>query len=150
VVVSAFTTTLTVGENMRTQKEIAAVWYEAFNKEDAELLGTVLSENWYETPSAPDIKPGREAAKDLLVQLTTIFPDFKIVIEDTLEDGSKVVVRSQITGTQRKAFVGLLAKGRSIDIQAIDIHELKDGKIIRTWHAEDWMTGLHQLGLFER
>lgn len=102
------------------------------------------------TPSAPDTQPGRETAKQLLVQLTTIFPDFKIVIQDTLEDGNKVVVRSQITGTQRQPFVGLPAKGRSIDIQAIDIQELKDGKIVRTWHSEDWMTGLHQLGFFER
>jgi len=46
--------------------------------------------------------------------------------------------------------MGLPAKGRSINIQAIDIHELMDGKIVRTWHSEDWMTGLHQLGLFER
>src|SRR5438034_753855 len=58
--------------------------------------------------------------------------------------------RSRITGTQRKGFMGLPAKGRSINIQAIDIHELMDGKIVRTWHSEDWMTGLHQLGLFER
>jgi steroid delta-isomerase-like uncharacterized protein len=135
---------------MNTQKQIAAVWYEAFNKKDPELLGTVLGEGWYETPSAPDAQPGRETAKQLLVQLTTIFPDFKIVIQDTLEDGNKVVVRSQITGTQRQPFVGLPAKGRSIDIQAIDIQELKDGKIVRTWHSEDGMTGLHQLGFFER
>jgi hypothetical protein len=33
---------------------------------------------------------------------------------------------------------------------AIDIHEFKDGKIVRTWHSEDWMTGLHQLGFFEK
>jgi hypothetical protein len=34
-------------------------------------------------------------------------------------------------------------------IQTIDIHELNDGKIIRTWHSEDWLTALHQLGAFE-
>jgi hypothetical protein len=32
-------------------------------------------------------------------------------------------------------------------IQAVDIHEVKDGKIIQTWHTEDWMTGFHQMGI---
>jgi hypothetical protein len=35
-------------------------------------------------------------------------------------------------------------------IQAIDIHEFNDGKILRTWHTEDWMTGFRQLGIFEK
>jgi len=30
------------------------------------------------------------------------------------------------------------------------VHEFKDGKIIRTWHTEDWMSGLRQLGVFEK
>jgi len=24
----------------------------------------------------------------------------------------------------------------------IDIHEFKDGKIVRSWHIEDWMSGI--------
>src|SRR6266566_4846430 len=27
---------------------------------------------------------------------------------------------------------------------------LQDGKIVRTWHTEDWMSGLRQLGVFEK
>jgi hypothetical protein len=42
--------------------------------------------------------------------------------------------------------MGFPAKNRTMTIQAIDIHEFKDGKIVRTWHTEDWMTGLHRLG----
>lgn len=63
---------------------------------------------------------------------------------------NKVVVRSEIAGTQRASFMGFPAKSRRMAIQAIDIHEFKDGKIVRTWHTEDWMTGYQQLGIFER
>jgi hypothetical protein len=52
--------------------------------------------------------------------------------------------------TQRGPFLGFPAKNRKMTIQAIDIHEFKDGKIIRTWHTEDWLTGLGQLGLLEK
>ena len=45
--------------------------------------------------------------------------------------------------------MGFPSKGRKIAIQAIDIHEFEDGKIVRTWHSEDWLTGLRQMGVFD-
>jgi predicted ester cyclase len=71
-------------------------------------------------------------------------------IDDVLQDGNKVIVRSEIAGTQRNALMGFPPKNRKMAIQAIDIHEFKDGKIVRTWHTEDWLTGLHQLGILEK
>ena len=84
------------------------------------------------------------------MELTTAFPDLDITIEDVLQDGNKVIVRSKISGTHRGALMGFPAKNRKMSIQAIDIHEFKDGKIVRTWHTEDWMSGLHQLGVFDK
>jgi hypothetical protein len=46
--------------------------------------------------------------------------------------------------------MGFPAKNREMAIQAVDIHEFTDGKIVRTWHTENWMTGLHQSGVFEK
>ena len=78
------------------------------------------------------------------------FPDLDIKVEDVLQEENKVIVRSKISGTQRGPLMGFPAKNRKMSIQAIDIHEFKDGKIVRTWHTEDWMSGLRQLGVFER
>ena len=33
-------------------------------------------------------------------------------------------------------------KGKSFDTMAIDIHEVENGKIKKTWHIEDWLTAL--------
>jgi len=72
------------------------------------------------------------------VRLTTSFPDFRIVIEDVIQEENKVVVRSHITVAQTEPFMGFPATGRSLSIQAVDIHEFASGKIVRTWHTEDW------------
>jgi len=88
--------------------------------------------------------------KPLLAQLTTSFPDLKLTIEDILQDGNKVVVRARMAGTQSQPFLDFPSKNRKMDIQVVDIHEFKDRRIIRTWHTEDWMSGLRQLGVFER
>ncbi|MGH9723100.1 MAG: ester cyclase [Bryobacteraceae bacterium] len=126
------------------------LFYEAFNRNDPALLVRILDERWVDIPPAPGQPPGPEGAKQILVELTAAFPDLKITIAEVLRDGNKVIVRSEIAGTQRNALMGFPAKNRRMAIQAIDIHEFKDGKIVRTWHTEDWLTGLHQLGVFEK
>ena len=133
----------------RDKKDVT-LWYEAFNKNDPTLLDRILSEEWVDIPAAPGQSPGPEGAKRILAELTTAFPDLKISIKEILQDGNKVTVRSEISGIQKDALMGFPAKNRQMAIQAIDIHEFKDGKILRTWHTEDWLTGLHQLGVLEK
>ncbi len=130
-------------------KKAVALWYDAFARKDAALLDRILDGRWVDIPPAPGRPPGPAGAKQILAELTTTFPDLDIRVEDVLQDGNKVIVRSMISGTQRAAFLGIPAANRRMSIQAIDIHELEDGKIIRTWHTEDWMTGLQQLGAFD-
>ena len=113
-------------------------------------LDRILDPNWVDIPAAPDQPPGPEGVKPLLTRLTTTFPDLKLTIADILQDGDKVVVRAEMVGTQREGFMGFPSKNRRMSIQVVDIHQIKDGKIVRTWHTEDWMTGLHQLGVFEK
>jgi steroid delta-isomerase-like uncharacterized protein len=131
-------------------KQIASQWYEAFANHDAGLLEKILAPSWIDIPSPPDVPPGPEGAKAAMAMLVTAFPDFDIKIEDIIQDGNKVVVRSTITGTQRQGFAGLPATAGSIKIQAVDIHEIENGKIARTWHTEGWMTGLRELGHLSR
>lgn len=127
-------------------RQIASQWYEAFARHDPGLLDTILAPDWVDIPSPPTAPHGPAAAREAMARLVDAFPDFDIRIEDVVQEGDKVVVRSTITGTQRGAFAGLPATGRSMKIQAVDIHEIEAGRIIRTWHTEDWMTGLRELG----
>jgi steroid delta-isomerase-like uncharacterized protein len=131
-------------------KQIASQWYEASASHDPALLDRILAPDWVDIPSPPGTPLAPAAAKKTMTMLISAFPDFDIRIVDIIEEDGKVVVRSTITGTQHKAFADLPATGRSMKIQAIDIHEIGDGRIIRTWHTEDWMTGLRELGHLPR
>ncbi len=137
-------------EGMNNYKKDVTLWYEAFNKKDPSLIDKILSETWVDIPAAPGQPTGPQGVKEALTGLTTTFPDFNVRIDEILQDGNKIIVRSEITGTQRGLFMGIVPKNRKIRIQAVDIHEFKDGKIVRTWHTEDWMTGFRQLGAFEK
>jgi steroid delta-isomerase-like uncharacterized protein len=140
----------THAEERNMYKQDVTLWYEAFTKKDPALLDRILGQHWVDIPAPPDQPAGPAGAKLLLARLTATFPDLHLTIKDILQDGDKVVVRADMAGTQRAAFLGFPSKNRTMTIQVVDIHEFKDGKIVRTWHTEDWMTGLHQLGVFEK
>ena len=80
----------------------------------------------------------------------SVFKNPKFTNDDILESGNKVIVRSTIEGTQEGDFAGVASKGRAVKIMAIDIHEFKGGKVVKTWHVEDWLSGLFQMGAFEK
>lgn len=74
-----------------------------------------------------------------------LMPDLNWAVQDMYQDGDTVVVRSRATGTPVGPLFGVDGQGRSFDIMTIDIHELKDGVIARTYHIEDWAGALQQL-----
>jgi steroid delta-isomerase-like uncharacterized protein len=135
---------------MNTDPQRVMLWYDAFNRKDASLLERILASTWIDIPGAPGQSGGPQGAKRALERLTSAFPDLKVSIDEVLQSGDKVIVRSHITGTQAGTFMGIAPTHRQLSIQAVDIHQFKDGRIIRTWHTEDWLTGLRQLGAFDR
>jgi steroid delta-isomerase-like uncharacterized protein len=135
---------------MNTDPQRVMLWYDAFNRKDASLLERILASTWIDIPGAPGQSGGPQGAKRALEGLTSAFPDLKVSIDEVLQSGDKVIVRSHITGTQAGTFMGIAPTHRQLSIQAVDIHQFKDGRIIRTWHTEDWLSGLRQLGAFDR
>ena len=125
-------------------------FYEAFGQNKPELLDNILAPNWEDLPPNEGQAVGRDAFKPFVGGFHKMFPDLKVVNEDIIDAGDKVIVRSTLSGTQAASFAGFPSKGKPFTIMAIDIHEFKDGKVIKTWHVENWLGGLFQMGAFEK
>ena len=87
----------------------------------------------------------REAFLGQMGGFAKLIPDLDWNVEAMHQNGNFVTVRSRATGTPVAPFFGVDGKGRGFDIMTIDIHELEDGKIVRSWHVEDWAGALQQL-----
>jgi len=74
-----------------------------------------------------------------------LIPNLNWKVEEMIQSGDRVIVRSRATGTPQGPLFGVDGNGKSFDILAIDIHTLHKGKIIRTYHVEDWAGALNQL-----
>jgi steroid delta-isomerase-like uncharacterized protein len=88
---------------------------------------------------------GSELA-DMYDSLQDAFPDRNIEVLELIGEGSTVVVQYQIQGTHQGNFYGIPATGKSIDIEAIAIMELANGKIVDGWFMSDEVRLLNQLG----
>ena len=103
------------------------------------------SENWISIGDYSGKNKSRDAFIGQLGGFDQLIPDLEWVVQDMHQTGDTVVVRSRATGTPVAPFFGVDGQGRSFDILAIDIHELKDGVIVQTYHVEDWAGALQQL-----
>ncbi len=125
---------------------IVGSFYEPFNTGDTSVYETILAEDWVDTPLGPGQQPGRADFPPVIAYFRSIFPDLQVTNEDVLVDGDKAAVRSTIRATHEGELFGIPGTGQPIEFMAIDIHRLEDGQIVETWHVEDFLSVLFQIG----
>ena len=110
-----------------------------------EAFQEATAANWESIGNYSGKNKNRDAFLGQMGGFAQLMPDLDWAIQDMHQDGDTVIVRSRATGTPVAPFFGVDGQGRSFDILTIDIHELEEGKIVRTYHVEDWATALQQL-----
>lgn len=130
-------------------KSAVAVFYELLSnpgsKEHAAAFTATTSENWESVGNYSGKNKTRDAFLGQMGGFAKLIPDLNWSIQAMHQDGNFVTVRSRATGTPAGPLFGIDGQGRSFDIMTIDVHELEGGKIIRTYHVEDWAGALRQL-----
>jgi steroid delta-isomerase-like uncharacterized protein len=89
---------------------------------------------------------GLEEFKSLVMGLRTAFPDMKVVIDHTIEEGDKVVARWTATMTHKGEFLGFAASDKQVTITGTTIERISNGKIVEGWDNWDQLGLLVQIG----
>ena len=90
---------------------------------------------------------GREPVKKMVGALRRGFPDLKVVAEDVVAEGDRVVARVTITGTHQGRFMGIEPTGKPMTIRSVDIWRVEDGQLKEHWDVVDRLEFMQQLGL---
>lgn len=132
--------------SIEENKEIVRRYQEAYNQQDYDALDEIVAQDVL-TPNMISTMPrGLEGAK-LVHQKTLLgMPDYRTTIEDLIAEGNRVVARVTITGTHTGDFYGIPATGKRINVSAIYIVRIANGKIVEHWGEENGVTVLRQLG----
>jgi steroid delta-isomerase-like uncharacterized protein len=83
---------------------------------------------------------------EVFVRLRTAFPDLRVVVEDMVAEGDKVVCRNRVTGTHLGEYMGRAATGRAVSYEEMFVIRFVDGLIAETWGVVDVLTQMRQLG----
>lgn len=115
------------------------------SQEQVAAFQAATSDDWVSVGDYSGNNKTREAFLGQMGGFAKLIPNLNWAIESMHQDGDTVIVRSRATGTPVAPFFGVDGQGRSFDIMTIDIHEITDGKIARSYHVEDWAGALRQL-----
>jgi ketosteroid isomerase-like protein len=131
-------------------RDIIAPWYSLFNvssRGDVKTIQEQILTADYESCSGylPGECWGRETSIKVVSNFAASIPDMKFDIKEVLVAGDRVIVRGEVTGTPSGDLFGVPHSGKSFRMMAIDIQTVKDGKIAKTFHMENWLSALGQL-----
>ena len=93
--------------------------------------------------------PGGDNVAGLMTSVVTSIPDLHAEVKDIFGQGDKVSVRLVVTGTLKAPLLGIPATGQSVKWDAIDVYNLRNGKISEEWAGEDWSAFLNTTGTYK-
>jgi steroid delta-isomerase-like uncharacterized protein len=125
--------------------DIARAFYEPFRTGDTSTYAAILADDWVDIPLAQGQEQGPAGMTEQIAGFRYVLPDYTVTHEDIIVSGDRVAVRNTVSGTHRGVFMGYQPTGRRIEMRTMDIHQVRDGKIVTTWHLEDFAGLLAQL-----
>jgi ketosteroid isomerase-like protein len=131
-------------------RAIIAPWYSLFNvasRGDVKAIQEQVLTPDYESCAGylPGECWGRDTSIKVVGNFSNSIPDMKFDIKEVLVAGDRVIVRGEVTGTPAGELFGVPHSGKSFRMLAIDIQTIKEGKISKTYHMENWLSALNQL-----
>jgi hypothetical protein len=125
-----------------------APFYQALNAEFAsdspDLIRQSTAPDWVSCRGNNDCNTRDQVIAGIGQRLKSV-PDLKWEIKEILVSGDQVTVRGEATGTPAGEFMGVPYGGKSFRLMSIDVHTLRGGKMVRSYHVEDWIGAVRQL-----
>jgi steroid delta-isomerase-like uncharacterized protein len=89
---------------------------------------------------------GLNEFKPFVIGFRSAFPDLRVTIDHTIEQGDKVVARWTATMTHKGEFLGFAPTGKKATITGTTIQRICGGKIVEGWDNWDQLGLLVQIG----
>jgi steroid delta-isomerase-like uncharacterized protein len=121
---------------------------EVYDQRKLEVVDEIFAPEFtLHDPDLPGGAHGPEGIKRIVETFVGGFPDLQVILEDEFSTGDKVVTRWTSRGTHRGELMGIAPTGKRIDVTAVGIWRVANGKIAEAWLVYDAFGMLQQLGV---
>jgi predicted ester cyclase len=93
----------------------------------------------------PNLPNNKEGFKQFIYLLWKAFPDIRIIFEDIIIEGNKVVCRYYLIGTHSGAFEDLQSTGKKFKVNGMTEFSFRNTKIVERWNLVDLVSLREQL-----
>jgi predicted ester cyclase len=128
-------------------KEIGRQFFVAIDQNDFDRLSDLLDPGFaVHVPGLAEAL-GKEAVFQAISTHYASFPDWRHVIDDVVAEGNLISIRLTQYGTHTAEFYGIPATGNEIEVAAMHLATIVDGKVKDWWVMEDYLGQYQQLGM---
>lgn len=145
VVPAAWAESAFTAETAAANIEVAKRFYSLLNGGDATEWRSTFADGWTAWPPLAEEGRALDGYENVIGAFRAGFPDLKGEQVELIANENLVAVRTLVTGTNTATFFGQDPTGEKISFTAMDIHRIENGKIVETWHVEDFITMQGQL-----
>jgi steroid delta-isomerase-like uncharacterized protein len=131
----------------KENKALVLRFYSAIDEGDIGALDELVAEDYidHSRPPFPELPTGRAGLKRAFEIFEKATPGHH-VIEDQIAEDDKVVTRLRGVGRHEGEIFGIPASGNELDVKAVAIHRIANGRLAEHWSAMDTAALLQQLG----
>jgi predicted ester cyclase len=129
-------------------KALVRRFYEAIDKGNFAAMDEFVAESYldHNPPPFPGLQPGLPGVKQQFKIFLEATPGYHR-IDDQIAEGDKVVTRLTAIGTHEGEMFGIAPTGKKLEMTAIVIHRIANGKLVEKWSNKDVLGFLRQLGV---
>jgi predicted ester cyclase len=119
---------------------------EAVNTGNVENLDEFISPDYFETLDPDKKTVGVEGARQHIMGVRHTFPDLHLTVEKQIAEGDWVVTCITARATHRGEWLGMKPTGKKVEIKAVNVDKIVDGKIVEHGGAANMFEALFGIG----
>jgi steroid delta-isomerase-like uncharacterized protein len=134
-------------------RDVSHRWMDGWNRKDADALIQLVTDDLvYYDPSWPELIRGPEGVRAFTAAMWRAMPDMRFEEPFGLfhaEEGERAAAPWRMTATFSGPMEppGFAPTGDRIEVEGVDVFELRDGKVARLWTHYDAMEIARRLGV---
>jgi steroid delta-isomerase-like uncharacterized protein len=118
---------------------IRRVFEEVIPAGDHAAMRELMAPDFLDHDPLPGQPPGAAGGAYVVTTMHGAHPDLRFTIDDLVAEGDRVAVRWTLRGTNSGPLLGRPATGRPVELAAIVIFRIADGRIAERWAG--WKPG---------
>ncbi len=130
---------------LEENKTIVSKYYELLDKGDIDGIMKLFSNDiTWSFPGMPE-PLSKEGLSGLIQGFGAAFPDMKHTLRNFVAEGDQVATALTFQGTHKGELMGVPASGNEVKFEGLNIHRIKDGKIVEAETGFDMMSLMQQI-----